>query len=254
MLERFLGWQEPIIRVILRDSTGAGVTGVVRTDTDLKIAVIADNSDTATSYTGNTDVQDITTLGTYEAPTASNCRFKEVDSTNLPGMYELQFEKASFAASGAEILYGIISHGGGDFEETAFLVDLAAPPTGVILKGSAQSGTATTIVLASGAISNDDDYIGCLVMWQDAGDGAIYAGMVEDSTASTDTLTVQTSWNKSSTTPASGDLYWVIQTGVDLVNDIDANITSVAGTAVTGTADLKGSADLLVYSGGTSYT
>ena len=38
------------------------------------------------------------------APTATKCRFKEVDATNHPGVYEFQFADARFAVSNAKRL------------------------------------------------------------------------------------------------------------------------------------------------------
>src|SRR3990167_8966497 len=86
-----------IVRVFIQDSavtTGAGKTGLVRTQTDLKINLVRELAAASTNYVGNTSVEDITTLGTYAAPTAANVRFKEIDATNLPGWYELHLEQS----------------------------------------------------------------------------------------------------------------------------------------------------------------
>lgn len=102
-----------ILRVKIFDSsvtTGAGKTGLAHNTASLLIGTIADNEATATVYsnTGST-TETITTLGTYAAPTATKCRFKEVDSTNHPGIYELQIADARFAVSGAKSLLISIS-------------------------------------------------------------------------------------------------------------------------------------------------
>jgi len=78
-----------IERVFLPDSsstTGAGLTGLTSASAGLIISTLADNEATATAYTvtGST-IEGITTLGTYAAPTATKCRFREVDATNHPG-------------------------------------------------------------------------------------------------------------------------------------------------------------------------
>ena len=97
-----------ILRVFLQDSTsttGAGKTGLTNSSTGLNISTIANNEATATVYTSAaSNVETITTLGTFAAPTASKCRFKEVDATNFPGVYEIQIADARFAVSNAKVL------------------------------------------------------------------------------------------------------------------------------------------------------
>ena len=97
-----------IVRVKILDSTattGAGKTGLTSASTGLIISTIADSEAAATTYTvAASNVETITTLGTYSAPTASKCRFKEVDATNHPGVYELQFADARFSISGSKSL------------------------------------------------------------------------------------------------------------------------------------------------------
>jgi hypothetical protein len=86
-------------------STGAGLTGLSSTSSGLIISTIADNEATATSYTvAASNVETITTLGTYAAPTAGKCRFREVDSTNHKGVYEIQLADARFGVSNAKSL------------------------------------------------------------------------------------------------------------------------------------------------------
>jgi hypothetical protein len=100
-----------ILRVKITDSTtGNGKTGLTPASTGLVISTIADNEATPTTYTASgSTIETITTLGTYAAPTATKCRFKEVDATNHPGVYELQFADARFAASSAKSLLVSIS-------------------------------------------------------------------------------------------------------------------------------------------------
>ncbi len=96
-----------IVRVSLKHSTtGQGLTGLDNSSAGLIISTITDNESAVTVYTvaaGN--VETITTIGTYAAPTASKCRFKAVDGTNHPGVYEIQLADARFAVVGAERLY-----------------------------------------------------------------------------------------------------------------------------------------------------
>ena len=109
------GQTSVVLRVKLRqDNTGAkpgqGFTGATNSSTGLIISTIADNEAAATVYTSAaTHIQTIATLGTYAAPSASNCRFKEVDATNHPGLVELQFADARFAVASAKELTITIS-------------------------------------------------------------------------------------------------------------------------------------------------
>lgn len=107
------GQTSVVLRFKLLDSSstsGAGLTGLTNASSGLRISTIADNEPTATSYTAaGSTIETITTLGTYAAPTATKCRFKEVDSTNHPGLYEVHFADARFAASNAKSLVISIS-------------------------------------------------------------------------------------------------------------------------------------------------
>lgn len=97
-----------VLRVKILDSTattGAGKTGLSSASAGLIISTIADNESAATAYTvAGSTIESITTLGTYAAPTATKCRFKEVDSTNHKGIYEIQIADARFAVSSAKSL------------------------------------------------------------------------------------------------------------------------------------------------------
>lgn len=96
-----------ILRVRIADSTStsnAGLTGIAlpASATGLSISTIADNEATATVYTvAAGTIEGIDTLGTFAAPTATKCRFLEVDATNHPGLYEIQIADARWAVSGA---------------------------------------------------------------------------------------------------------------------------------------------------------
>lgn len=108
-----LGQTSIVLRIKLLDSsvtTGAGKTGLTISSTGLIISTIADNEATATTYTqAGSTIETITTLGTYAAPTATKCRFKEVDATNHKGIYELQIADARFAVASAKHLVVSIS-------------------------------------------------------------------------------------------------------------------------------------------------
>jgi len=114
-----------ILQVKLRDLSNAdnsGKTGLAHNTASLIISTRADNEATATAYTqaGGT-IETISTLGTYAAPTATKCRFKEVDATNHPGLYEIHLANARFAVSGAKELHITIS-GAADMNQEDFKV------------------------------------------------------------------------------------------------------------------------------------
>lgn len=101
-----------IMRVFLMDSTsttGAGKTGLTSASSGLIISTIADVEATATTYTAAaTNVETVTTLGTFAAPTAGKCRFREVDATNFPGVYEIHIADARYAvANSTQLLVSI---------------------------------------------------------------------------------------------------------------------------------------------------
>lgn len=116
-----------ILRVKIRDSTvatGAGKTGLTSSSSGLIISTIANNEATPTVYAqASSNVETITTLGTYAAPTSGKCRFKEVDATNHKGIYEIQIADARFAVSNARALLVSIS-GVTGAAETDFLIPL----------------------------------------------------------------------------------------------------------------------------------
>lgn len=103
-----LGQTSVVLRVVLYDSsstTQGRLTGLSSSSTGLVISAIADNEATTTAYSvASSNVETIATLGTYAAPTSGKCRFMEVDSTNHPGLYEIQLADARFAVTSAKSL------------------------------------------------------------------------------------------------------------------------------------------------------
>ncbi len=95
-----------ILRVKLRNATtGQGLTALTSASTGLIISTICDNEAAATTYTvAGSTIETISTLATYATPTATKCRFKLVDDTNHPGLYEIQLADARFAVSSAKVL------------------------------------------------------------------------------------------------------------------------------------------------------
>jgi hypothetical protein len=94
-----------ILRVKILDSAstiGAGLTGLTHGSAGLVIGTIADNEAASTVYTAaNSTIETIATLGTFAAPTATKCRFKEVDAVHHPGLYEIQIADARWAVASA---------------------------------------------------------------------------------------------------------------------------------------------------------
>lgn len=119
-----------IIRAKITDSTtGNGKTGLLFSSTGLRISTIADIEATATSYTsGGSTTETITTLGTFAAPTATKVRFKEVDATNHPGLYEFQIADARFAVTSAKSLI-LSASGVSGMQDMDCNIPLVHPPS-----------------------------------------------------------------------------------------------------------------------------
>ena len=100
-----------IERVYLRKDFGASagtemdpITGLDHDSSGLIISTIANNAATAVanSVGGSDEIETIATLGAYAAPTSSFTRFREVDSTNHPGLYEIQFADTVYSVSNSK--------------------------------------------------------------------------------------------------------------------------------------------------------
>ncbi len=132
-----------IIRVFLADSTSsahAGLTGLAYNTANLIIAAAKDMEATTTAYTAAASkIEDITTLGTYAAPSATKCRFKEFDATNHPGIYELQFSTDLFN----EVTGGVYQEallisitGAADLADTNVEIDLGDVAASINMSGA----------------------------------------------------------------------------------------------------------------------
>jgi hypothetical protein len=100
-----------IIRVNL------GVAGLTNSTSGLIISTIAGSEATATTYTSAaSNIETITTLGTYAAPTSGKCRFRVVDATNHPCIYEVQLADARFSVANSKRM--IVSFSGGGLAAT----------------------------------------------------------------------------------------------------------------------------------------
>lgn len=149
-------------RVVIGNSlltTGAGLTGLTFESAGLIVSTIADNEATATAYTqaGGT-IETISTLGTYAAPTATKCRFKEVDATNHPGLYELHFANARLGVASAKELIVTVS-GATNCVETSLRIELTrfdlqtAKAAATIAVGDLAANSITASALATDAVA-----------------------------------------------------------------------------------------------------
>jgi len=126
-----------LLVVFLPDSsstTGAGKTGLTNASAGLVVSVRRELAFSVTSYSSS-NVLSITTLGTWADPGTGKVRFKEIDGTNQPGMYELQFVDSLFDGSDASrFLTGMVIATG--VAPTPFEIELA----GVDLQDAAAFG------------------------------------------------------------------------------------------------------------------
>ena len=118
------GQTSNVLRVRLGSAVGGPLTGLSSSSAGLSISTIANTESVPTVYTQAAGtIESIVSLGTFSAPTATKCRFKEVDAINHPGVYELQLADARFAVSGAAALSIAISCWG-FLQQTEFVVEL----------------------------------------------------------------------------------------------------------------------------------
>lgn len=217
-----------VLRALILDSsstTGAGKTGLSHSSTGLIVSTIADNEATATNYTqAASNLETITTLGTFAAPTSGKARFKEVSSTNLPGLYEIQIADARWAVSGSKsIIVGI--HGATNAAPVFLEVQLDAAPADVrSLAGdtSAVAGLLAMInVIKTGTVVSDggntsstfktdlteltdDYYIGNVIGFVAGTNNEIQARRISDYDAATRFVTVSPAFDA---TPTAGDSF-----------------------------------------------
>jgi len=197
-------------------TTGAGLTGLTFESAGLIIAARADNEETTTTYTQAAGhIQTIAKLGEYAAPDADNCRFKQLDSTNHPGVYEIQLADARFAVTSAKSLLVSIS-GATNCAETDCVIPLrdvdlydsvragltalpaaaADDPGGLLAAVSLVNTTIATLAsqtsftLTAGS-TDDDAYNDCAVIVTDASTGVQKCeGLIEDYTGESKTVTL----------------------------------------------------------------
>lgn len=148
--------------VFLPDSTsttGAGKTALTNGSSGLNISVRREFTAAVTTYSG-ANIGTIATLGTWANPGVGKVNFKEVDSTNLPGLYELHFVDLLFAAGdGSRWLGGMVTASG-----------VAPSPFELELDGmDAQNATTAGLANLDEAVSSRSTYAGGAVASVTAG-------------------------------------------------------------------------------------
>ena len=139
-----------IMHVFIGDSsvtTGAGLTGLTNASSGLVISAIHPGDASATVYSvASSNVETISTLGTYAAPTSGKVRFKELDSTNMPGVYELHLANGLFSVS-SDTTLRLTLKGATNMRVTNYVFQIGSPANMVRINGDATSGNNATLAL-----------------------------------------------------------------------------------------------------------
>ena len=137
-LSRKKGITSQIFHVFIQDSSstlGAGLTGLVFNSASLACRYI----NAGGVLSGAITLQDITTLGTYEAPTLNtNMRFKEVASASpSQGVYEIHVHNDWMNLSGGSLV--IMLAGATNMAQLRLEIDLQADANVTHVAGTAQT-------------------------------------------------------------------------------------------------------------------
>jgi len=137
-LSRKKGIQSQILHIFIQDSsstTGAGLAGLVFDSASLACRYI----NAGGTLSGAITLQTITTLGTYEAPTANtNMRFKEVSSASpSQGIYELHIHNDWMNLTGGSLV--IMLAGATNMAQFRLEIDLQADVNVTHVVGTAQT-------------------------------------------------------------------------------------------------------------------
>ena len=113
----------PCFPIYSTASDGAAtLTGVTGSTTSFIIYAQIDNTATDIEYETTADVETISTIGTYAAPTAdTDIRFGECGT---PGTYQLQPRNTLLATSGAKMITFKLSDGGSTMADQIVYLDL----------------------------------------------------------------------------------------------------------------------------------
>src|SRR3990167_10220941 len=137
-LSRKKGIQSQILHIFIQDSsatTGAGLAGLAFDSASLACRYI----NAGGTLSGAITLQTITTLGTYEAPTANtNMRFKEVSSASpSQGIYEIHVHNDWMNLTGGSLV--IMLAGATNMAQFRLEIDLQADTNVTHVAGTAQT-------------------------------------------------------------------------------------------------------------------
>ena len=147
-LSRKRGTTSQIFHVFIQDSSstvGAGLTGLVFNTASLACKYINAGS----VLSGAITLEDITTLGTYAAPTANtNMRFKEISSASpSQGIYEIHIHNDWMNLTGGSLV--IMLAGAANMAQFRLEIDLQADVNMTHVAGTAQTaGDLATMITA----------------------------------------------------------------------------------------------------------
>ena len=238
-LSRKKGIVSQILHIFIQDAsstTGAGLTGLVYNTASLACRYI----NAGGTLSGAITLQDITTLGTYEAPTANtNMRFKEVSSASpSQGVYELHLHNDWLNLTGGSLV--IMLAGATNMAQTRLEIDLQADAN-----VTHWLGTACATPTVAGVPEVDMTHMGGDA--QSATDLKDFADAGYDPATNkvegvklVDTLTTHTG-----NTPQTGDGYAVLTNGTyglsaieNLVDGLETTI-GAAGAGLTALGDTR---------------
>jgi hypothetical protein len=196
-----------------------------------------------------TDADAVPAYRIYEDETGTailNDNMAKLDDDNTTGFYSEQI--AATAANGFEVgkYYSIYISATVDSDTGGKSYTFrCGEPSHMLIQGVAQGGTTTTVQLASGAVSSDDEFNGDYIVVYDVNDSYAKAlRKITDTVNSTDTVTVATL----PFTPAASDPYVIL--AADTVN---ANVTQVLGSAAVATSDTYHGNITSLHSGSSDY-
>lgn len=187
-------------------TTGAGLTGKVHSDFTIKYLT---RNGTLVALTPET----ITTLGTYQAPTANtNIRIKEVNSADpTTGIYEVHFHDDQVAPANEHLeLYVSVTGGLCDPYELPLLQsDDDLTGYGIVDTGATTTSVPSSACIPSGAVLNQ--FIGRVMIFTKKTATAALRGQANIISGSTNlatpTFTFAAAWT---TAPASGDTFKIV--------------------------------------------
>lgn len=224
------GQESVLLDIFVGDSsstTGAGLTGLAYNSGSLSCYYHRSNGTEGTAIS----------LATMTAGTWATGGFVQVDATDMPGVYQLGIPNAAFAAGAT---YATIQcKGATNMVPTTVRVQIA-PPVEVASAqasaissddfapdGTAQSGTSSTIRLASAETYANDELNGNIICVT-GGTGRGQCRLVTDYTSTNDTASVEPNWT---TSPSSDSEYVVVAAGY--IPGAQTGVLTTSSTTVT---------------------